>query len=44
MKHLVATFEIENDLSEHKLRTTLEGMSAIIIKTKENDNNSIRTV
>lgn len=36
MKHLVATFEIENDLSEHKLRTHLEGMGAKSLRTLPN--------
>ena len=36
MKHLVATFEIENDLSEHKLRTMLEGMGAKSLRTLPN--------
>ena len=33
MKHLNATFEIENDLAEHQLRNVLEGMGAKYIKT-----------
>ena len=36
MKHLVATFEIENDLSEHKLRTMLESMGAKSLRTLPN--------
>ncbi|MCP4984910.1 MAG: hypothetical protein GY928_02240 [Colwellia sp.] len=33
MKKLNATFDIENDLEEHKLRNVLEGMNAKYVKT-----------
>lgn len=33
MKYLNATFQIENDLSEHNLRNVLEGMNAKYVKT-----------
>ena len=33
MKHLSATFEIENDLQEYQLRNALESMNAKYIKT-----------
>lgn len=33
MKHLNATFEIENDLAEHQLRTALESMNAKYVRT-----------
>ena len=33
MKHLLATFEIENDLTEHQLRSALEGMGAKSLRT-----------
>jgi hypothetical protein len=36
MKRLNATFEIENDLAEDKLRTILEGLGAKYVKTLPN--------
>ena len=36
MKHLNATFEIENDLAEHQLRNVLKGMGAKYVKTLPN--------
>ena len=33
MKHLNATFEIENDLAEYQLRNVLKGMGAKYVKT-----------
>lgn len=36
MKHLNATFEIQNDLEEHQLRIILEGMNAKYLKTLPN--------
>lgn len=33
MKLLSATFEVENDLAEHYLRTSLSGMGAKYLKT-----------
>ena len=36
MKHLNATFEIENDLAEHQLRNVLKGIGAKHIKTLPN--------
>lgn len=36
MKHLNASFEIENDLAEYKLRQTLEAMGAKWVKTLPN--------
>jgi hypothetical protein len=36
MKHLNATFEIENDLAEHQLRNVLESMNAKYVKTLPN--------
>lgn len=36
MKKLNATFEVESDLAEHKLRIALEGLGAKYIKTLPN--------
>lgn len=36
MKRLTATFDIESDLAEHKLRIHLEGIGAKYIKTLPN--------
>lgn len=36
MKHLNATFEIENDLAEHQLRSVLESMNAKYVRTLPN--------
>ena len=36
MKKLNATFEVENDLAEHKLRITLDGLGAKYVKTLPN--------
>ena len=33
MKHLTATFEIENDLQEYNLRQVLKGMNVKYVKT-----------
>ncbi len=33
MKRLTATFDVENDLSEHNLRNILEGLGAKYLKT-----------
>lgn len=36
MKKLNATFDIENDFAEHKLRQVLEGLGAKYLKTLAN--------
>lgn len=36
MKYLNCSFEIENDLAEHNIRTTLESMNAKYVKTLPN--------
>lgn len=38
MKRINATFDIENDLAEHKLRTILDSLGAKYIKTLPNTN------